>query len=402
MQCDYFSAGICRSCAHMGVPYGDQLTRKDAAIREALAGFPTIEWESPVASNESGFRNKAKLAVGGTTENPTLGITDRQGRGIDLSECGLYLPGIHAAIPHLSRFITDADLIPYDVANRRGELKYFLLTESPDGEFLLRIVLRSTAQLTDVEEHLPALRAAIPGLAVVSVNLLPEHKAVIEGPEEIVLTERSTVPFRLNGITLHLGPRAFFQTNTQIAAALYRQAAAWLDGEQGSIADLYCGVGGFALHLATPNRDVRGVEVSEDAIRAARESARELLASQPVAPASHPSVPSTHPDDPATEPNLPTTNPGTLGTIEFVVGDATEYASEADAVVVNPPRRGIGSLADWLEQSSVSTVLYSSCNVHSLAKDLGRMPSFTPVRGRVFDMFPQTHHAEVMVLLRRR
>ena len=74
-----------------------------------------------------------------------------------------------------------------------------------------------------------------------------------------------------------------------------------------------------------------------------------------------------------------------------------------DLVVVNPPRRGIGAgLAGWLEASPASTVVYSSCNVDSLARDLAAMPSLHPVAGRVFDMFPQTPHTEVMVRLERR
>jgi 23S rRNA (uracil747-C5)-methyltransferase len=71
-------------------------------------------------------------------------------------------------------------------------------------------------------------------------------------------------------------------------------------------------------------------------------------------------------------------------------------------VVVNPPRRGIGAeLAGWLERSDAAHVLYSSCNVASLARDLAAMPSLRPVKARVFDMFPQTTHFEVMVLLER-
>ena len=74
-----------------------------------------------------------------------------------------------------------------------------------------------------------------------------------------------------------------------------------------------------------------------------------------------------------------------------------------DAVVVNPPRRGIGpELAGALEASGIPTVLYSSCHARTLAQDLARMPSYRVERVRVFDMFPQTAHTETLVLLRRR
>ena len=90
----------------------------------------------------------------------------------------------------------------------------------------------------------------------------------------------------------------------------------------------------------------------------------------------------------------------------FEAGDATQFALAArswpDVVVVNPPRRGIGpELAGWLEGSRVPHVLYSSCDAGSLARDLAAMPALRPVRARVFDMFPQTGHYEVLVQLAR-
>lgn len=181
---------------------------------------------------------------------------------------------------------------------------------------------------------------------------------------------------QVNDVRLRLRPRSFFQTNTAVAAGLYRQARDWIHQiDPASLWDLYCGVGGFALHgLLRPDgtpREVLGVEVSAEAVESARAAAAEL-------------------------PGRPT----------FVAGDVTEHlqaSTPPELVVVNPPRRGIGAdLAGWLESSGVEHVLYSSCNVDSLAADLARMPSLVPVRARLFDMFPQTRHLEVLTLLRRR
>ena len=76
--------------------------------------------------------------------------------------------------------------------------------------------------------------------------------------------------------------------------------------------------------------------------------------------------------------------------------------AHSDLVVVNPPRRGLGAaLAQRLERSGARHLLYSSCNPQSLARDLADLTSYAPVRAQLFDMFPQTPHAEVLVLLRR-
>jgi 23S rRNA (uracil747-C5)-methyltransferase len=95
-----------------------------------------------------------------------------------------------------------------------------------------------------------------------------------------------------------------------------------------------------------------------------------------------------------------------LRRVSFEASDATTYALAAvdapDLVIVNPPRRGVGAeLSGWLERSGVGDVLYSSCNAETLARDLAAMPSLRPVRGRVLDMFPNTTHHEVLMLLHR-
>ncbi|MBM6399677.1 methyltransferase domain-containing protein [Phycicoccus sonneratiae] len=376
MQCDDFDAGRCRSCTLMGSPYDTQLADKERRVREVLAAHAgALQWSPPVRSPASHFRNKAKLVVGGRAGRPTLGILDERGRGVDLRRCGLYEPGLAATFDPLHRVLAELGIEPYDVPARRGELKHVIVTHSPDGEQLVRFVVRSEAGLSAVRSALPAVRAAVPSARVVTVNVHPEHKAVLEGETEVVLTDEGLLPMRLGEVTLHLGPRAFFQTNTWVARELYAQARRWADTlEPSVVTDLYCGVGGFALHLATPGRRVVGVETSEEAVAAARTSAREMASR-------------------------------TVGLdITFRAGDATrELADDPGLVVVNPPRRGIGpDLAARLEASPASHVVYSSCNVDTLARDLGAMPGLRPVEGRVVDMFPQTRHVETVLLLARR
>ena len=147
----------------------------------------------------------------------------------------------------LHELIQRADLTPYDIPARRGELKNILVTASETGELMVRFVLRSKKLLVPIRRQLGWLQERLPKLAVLSVNLLREHVALIEGDEEIILTERQTLPMRVNGMSLHLRPQSFFQTNTQIAQAMYAQGREWVGQVQPrTLWDLYCGVGGFA------------------------------------------------------------------------------------------------------------------------------------------------------------
>lgn len=374
MHCPYYDAARCRSCSELPRPYDEQLAAKQRDATSTLAAYAALRWLPPVASAPWRFRNKAKMVVSGTVEAPVFGILDGRGGGVDLSDCPLYPDALAVAFAPLKRFVSLARIAPYDVAARRGELKYLLITHAEDsGALMLRFVLRSREALSRIEKHLPMLLDWLPQARVVSVNLQPEHKAVLEGDEEIVLGPDDSLTVAVNGLPLHLKPRSFFQTNTRVAQALYRQAAAWIDAQAPrTVWDLYCGVGGFALHAARADREVLGVETSAQAVASAERTAAELG----------------------------------LGGVRFIADDATAFALGAarapELVVVNPPRRGIGAaLARWLERSSVRAVVYSSCNPGSLAADLARMPSLAPCEARVFDMFPHTRHVEVATLLVR-
>lgn len=376
MRCHYFDAGLCRSCSLLETPYADQLAGKQHDAQALLEPWQTLSWLPPIASADEAFRNKAKLVVGGSSQQPTLGILDRQGQGIDLTDCQLYLPAISRAIPVLADLIRRADLTPYSVPRRRGELKNILVTASDSGELMVRFVLRSKKLIVALKRELPWLHDQLPQLAVVSVNLLREHVALVEGDEEIILTERTTLPMQVNDMTLHLRPQSFFQTNTSIAAALYRQAQAWVsEAAPASLWDLYCGVGGFALHAAEVMPEgaaVTGIEISAEAIASAQRTVTER---------------------------------GLAG-LHFIAQDASDYATGSGQVpemlIVNPPRRGLGSqLSAWIEGSGIDQVIYSSCNLRSLVKDLEKMPSMEPVQGQVMDMFPHSSHYETIMLLKR-
>lgn len=376
MQCHYYHAGLCRSCSLILTPYTHQLKGKQEDARTLMAPWPGIDWLEAVASAETGFRNKAKLVVGGTAQEPTLGILGKNGQGIDLSDCQLYTAPVRETFPVLKELISRAGLTPYSVARRQGELKNILVTASEKGELLVRFVLRSKKLLVPIRRELDWLHTQLPQLAVVSINLLRDHVALVEGDEEIILTERQTLPMQINNLTLHLRPQSFFQTNTAVSAALYRQGQEWVKESQPStLWDLYCGVGGFALHAAQvmpEGSQVTGIEISPEAIESARRTVREYR----------------------------------LTGIEFSAQDATAYALDSsrlpEMLVVNPPRRGLGTeLSEWIEASGIERVIYSSCNLATLVKDLHQMPSMQPVKGCVMDMFPHSSHYETIMLLER-
>lgn len=386
LDCHYFNEGLCHSCTFITTDHEQQVSDEEAWCLEVLADHAPDTWLPAAVGADQDFRNRAKLAVGGAAGALTLGILDQGFHGVDLRECGIQAREIRAVIPTIADFLNSTGLSPYDIGARRGELKFVHVTAAPSGDLMIRFVVRSQHGLDVLRSRREGFTSLVPEATVVSVNLLPEHRAVLEGSHEEMLLGDS-LRMNLDRVDLHLRPQSFFQTNTAVAIALYNQVADWVDEiAPASLWDLYCGVGGFALYCAEASgpqtsRIITGVELSEQAIESAKISATELgFDSQSGA------------------------------TVEFLAGDATEFAEanlatgeRPECVIVNPPRRGIGArLSTALEESGVAHIVYSSCNPLTLAKDLDRMPSYAVTQARVFDMFPHTKHLEVAVVLRRR
>jgi 23S rRNA m(5)U-747 methyltransferase (EC 2.1.1.-) len=372
MQCALYDAGRCRSCQWIEQPVTDQLTAKMNDLHTLLAGQAVEAWCAPVSGPEQGFRNKAKMVVSGSVEKPLLGMLHRDGTPVDLTDCPLYPDSFAPVFAALKPFIARAGLTPYNVARKRGELKYLLLTESQrDGGMMLRFVLRSESKLEQLRAALPALQAQLPQLKVITANIQPVHMAIMEGEQEIFFTEQQALAETFNGVPLWIRPQSFFQTNPTVASALYATARDWVRALPVThMWDLFCGVGGFGLHCATPEMTLTGIEIAPEAIACAKQSAAQLG----------------------------------LTKLQFQALDSTQFATAQgdvpELVLVNPPRRGIGkALCDYLSQMAPPFIIYSSCNAQTMAKDIASLPGYRIARVQLFDMFPHTTHYEVLTLL---
>ncbi|HDC4643364.1 TPA: 23S rRNA (uracil(747)-C(5))-methyltransferase RlmC, partial [Enterobacter cloacae] len=323
---------------------------------------------------EQGFRNKAKMVVSGSVEKPLLGMLHRDGTPEDLTGCPLYPASFEPVFAALKPFIARAGLTPYNVARKRGELKYLLLTESQmDGGMMLRFVLRSQAKLEQLRAALPWLQEQLPQLKVITANIQPVHMAIMEGETEIFFTGQHALAETFNNVPLWIRPQSFFQTNPTVASALYATARDWVRALNiHHMWDLFCGVGGFGLHCATPEMQLTGIEIAAEAIACAKQSAAELG----------------------------------LTNLHFQALDSTQFATGQgnvpELVLVNPPRRGIGkALCDYLSQMAPDYIIYSSCNARTMATDIAHLPGYRIERVQLFDMFPHTAHYEVLTLLTR-
>ncbi|UPS64132.1 MULTISPECIES: 23S rRNA (uracil(747)-C(5))-methyltransferase RlmC [Providencia] len=374
MHCEKYATGQCHSCQWLTLTPEQQITEKQSQLQALLPAIDISLFQPPVTGPQTAFRNKAKMVVSGSVEKPVLGIVGRDGQGVDLTNCPLYPAEFSDVFASLIPFIAKAGLTPYNIERKRGELKYLLLTQSHySGKFMLRFVLRSEKKIEQLKNALPWLQEQLPQLGVITANIQPVHMAILEGEDEIFLTEQRTLREEFNQVPLFIRPQGFFQTNPIVAAKLYQTAREWVkELHIDSLWDLFCGVGGFGLHCAEKNTRLTGIEISAPAIASAQQSANELG----------------------------------LKHVEFNALDSTGFATAhqdiPQLILVNPPRRGIGKeLCDYLSRMQPEYILYSSCNAQTMAQDLQRLTGYHVCKVQLFDLFPHTSHYEVLTLLKR-
>lgn len=166
---------------------------------------------------------------------------------------------------------------------------------------------------------------------------------------------------------------SFFQVNTENIYNLYDVIIKYGEfSKNDKVIDLYCGVGSISLYVSRYVDSVLGIEIVEDAIKDAKENARL----------------------------------NGIQNADFICGDVSKLVDDnvyGNKIIVDPPRVGLDShTIDILNKVDVDRLIYVSCDVMTLVRDLKKMDHYEVIDVTLVDMFPQTHHVECIVLLGRK
>ena len=196
---------------------------------------------------------------------------------------------------------------------------------------------------------------------------------IVQSDETEVLYGQDFFYEEVLGLRFKISPFSFFQTNSLGAEVLYSTAREYIGETKDKVVfDLYSGTGTIAQVLAPVAKKVVGVEIVEEAVKAAQENAAG----------------------------------NGLTNCEFIAGDVLKVVGELedkpDLIVVDPPRDGIHPKA--LEQIigfGVEKMVYISCKITSLVRDLEVLQErgYQVERACAVDMFPSTGNVEVVCLL---
>ncbi|MBN2537467.1 23S rRNA (uracil(1939)-C(5))-methyltransferase RlmD [candidate division WOR-3 bacterium] len=362
--------GRCGGCQFQHISSEGQLVVKKLVLADALQRIGkvfTVVRNCAGSSEPWHYRNKTQypLAEG---PRPLVGFY-RAGthQVIDAPACLVHPP----AFDRLRRDFVDAlerSREPvYDERSHRGNVRHLIVRGT--GRELLAIVVTRTGRLAPT---LVESLAASPGVAGVVQNINPDRTNRILGPRFRVFAGRDYLEQRILGRRLRVSAPSFFQVNTAAAEALCRKVLKHLAPTGAEhVLDLFSGVGMLTLAVAGFVRRVTGIELDPDAVKDAQSNA----AANDI-------------------PNC-----------DFVCGDvdrAIEAVEHADAVVIDPPRKGCApATLDRVAALRPKRIVYVSCHPATLARDLARLAGHGyRVRDvEPVDMFPQTFHVEAVASL---
>ena len=177
----------------------------------------------------------------------------------------------------------------------------------------------------------------------------------------------------LCGLSFRISPESFYQVNHTCAELLYEKAIHLADlNKSSTCADLFCGTGTIGIISAgKTGATVYGVEIVKKAIEDAKFNARL----------------------------------NGLNNILFEAKDAEKFDKQIDTCIIDPPRKGCSKfMIDTLLRLSPSKIVYVSCNVDTLARDIKALSQSYNISSPVsiFNLFPRTSHVESVVCLKRR
>jgi 23S rRNA (uracil1939-C5)-methyltransferase len=385
-------ADRCGGCPIIALPYGEQLAMKRGRVVQSASRYATLElvYTEPVAAADPiiEYRSRAKLIV---SSDGKLGLYAKGGghQVVDIPRCRVLSPLLSEIAATLRARIasdekTGGPLAPFDAGGAGGALRAVDLREVHTDEgarVLVTLVVQRgrIAAREPLEEAARALAAEAPSIIGVAVNFHEGESPQILGTETAVVYGVAAAPDRVGASRAHATYGSFVQAHRGQAERVHAVLVDVLGldrQERPKVLDLYGGAGAIALALAHAGAEVHLVESFAAAAGHAQDAARAQ--------------------------DLPVRCEAS--DVASALRRLVEQNARFDAVVVNPPRRGMSPLArELLSRLDVPAMAYVSCDPDTLARDLDHLSrlGFTIATLRPVDMIPLTDEVETIAVLRR-
>lgn len=393
--CEHF--GVCGGCKWQNIPYDKQLELKQQEVIDNLTRLGHIELpevDQIIPSEKTrNYRNKLEFTFSAKRyltkeeldnkeilKTPALGfhVPRLFDKVVDVKDCHLQKEPSNEIRQCVKDYITENEVSHFDIRDQSGFLRNLIIRTSSTGEIMVILsVFHEDVEVREgLLEHIYKNFPQITSLMYV-VNGKPND--TIFDQDIIVFKGRDHIFEEMEGLKFKIGPKSFYQTNSEQAYNLYKKTRefAALTGNE-VVYDLYTGTGTIANFVAKQASKVIGIEYVPEAIEDAKVNS-EING---------------------------------IDNTTFYAGDMKDVLSAdfirehgaADVIIVDPPRAGMHpDVVETILNAEAKRIVYVSCNTATQARDLDLMQeAYKVTKVQAVDMFPHTHHVENIVLLEKK
>jgi len=393
--CKHF--GTCGGCNWQILPYSDQLNYKHQQVIDALTRIGKLEIPEPerimgsAATTE--YRNKLEFTFSvhrwlskqemelETKSFNALGfhIPGFFDKIIDVEHCYLQPEPSNAIRLAIRDFALQKGYEFYNQRSNSGFLRNIIIRTSTTGEVMV-IVIFGNDHAESIQDVMNFLSEKF-GSTITSLQYIINKKVndSYSDLEAIVYKGQDCIYEQMENLKFKIGPKSFYQTNSNQAYQLYLKVREYADLKGNEIVyDLYTGTGTIACFIAGNASKVIGAEYVEDAVMDAKINAQM----------------------------------NTINNVHFFAGDMKDILNEdfikfhgsPNVIITDPPRAGMHpSVVETIKNCGPEKIVYVSCNPATQARDIDLLKdSYNIIKVQPVDMFPHTHHVENIVLLQKR
>jgi 23S rRNA (uracil1939-C5)-methyltransferase len=392
-SCSHF--GICGGCKRQNMEYATQLRFKEKVVDDAMrriGGFSDFKMHPILGSKKTEhYRNKLEFTFTnwrylmkeemhdeGPKQMNGLGfhIPGKFNKVLNVDECWLQ----DTRSGEIRRFVRDQALQHgytfYNLKNHGGLLRNLVIRNTTLDEWMV-VVVFGEDQPENIETLLNAIRNTFPWITSLQYVVNTKKNDSLQDQTPIFHSGQDHICEQLEQFKFRIGPKSFFQTNSDQALELYRVTRnyAGLTGNE-IVYDLYTGTGSIACFVTANANKVVGVEYVKEAI-----------------------------DDAILNASL-----NGIENTSFFAGDMKDVLTKdfiathgkPDVIITDPPRAGMHpDVVERILESGANRIVYVSCNPATQARDLILLASkYDLIEMQPVDMFPHTDHVENVALLR--
>lgn len=365
--------------AHLN--YEQQLLFKQKQVENVMSKIakmpevdilPTIPMENPV-----GYRNKAQIPVRRIDGRLATGFYKKNSHElVEIEDYYIQDPAIDEAIKRVRDILQRFQVRGYNEAKNEGQIRHIIIRRGHYSHEMMVVLVTRKEKFFKGKEIASIIHEELPEVVSVVQNINEEKTNVILGDKEKVLYGRSYIEDQLLGKTYRISSKSFYQVNTEQTEKLYQTAIEFAAlQKEDTVIDAYSGIGTIGLSLADKVKEVYGMELVPEAIEDAQFNA---LTNK---------IENAHYE---------------VGKAETVMKKWQDKGIKPSVIVVDPPRKGLDArfIASAIDMAPAKLV-YISCNPATFARDakLFAESGYEVKKVQPVDLFPQTHHVELVALL---